>query len=209
MKYENVFVESLGYTLPSEIWTSEDVENRLEPLYQRLRFSVGRLELMTGIRERRFWPRSARPSQMSVQSCQMALDAAGWDAGQVGCLVHGSVCRDHLEPATACTVHHQLGLPDECVIYDTSNAWLGILSGMIQAANMIELGQINSALIVGSEGGRQLVETTIHHLNHDQRYTRKTVKPAFASLTIGSASCAVLLTHGSITWCRSSVLPLS
>ena len=47
---------SFGYTLPDEIVTSEELEQRLEPLYRRLRLPEGRLELMTGIRQRRFWP---------------------------------------------------------------------------------------------------------------------------------------------------------
>jgi len=199
MQYTDVCIESFGYTIPEEIWSSSEVESRLKPLYDRLKLPEGRLELMTGIKERRFWPGEARPSQMSVNSCRLALEAAEMDPKQVGALIHGSVGRDFLEPATACTVHHQLGMPRNCVIFDVSNACLGILSGMIQAANMIELGQIKSALIVGSEGGRQLVEHTIKSLNEDESLTRKSIKSAIASLTIGSASCAVLLTHSSIS----------
>ncbi len=199
MHYSNVCIESFGYTLPEEIWSSAVVEEKLKPLYERLKLPEGRLELMTGIRERRFWPRETPPSQLSVSSCQLALEAADVDPNSVGCLIHGSVCRDFLEPATACTVHHQVGLPRECFIFDVSNACLGILTGIVQAANMIELGQIKSALVVGSEGGRQLVENTIDTLNRDLNLTRKSIKSAVASLTIGSASCAVLLTHSSIS----------
>ena len=206
MNYSSVCIESFGYTVPSEIWSSDDVEQKLEPLYQRLKLPAGRLELMTGISERRFWPANVRPSQPSVSSCRLALEAAGFDREQVGCLIHASVCRDFLEPATACTVHHQLGLPESAVIYDVSNACLGIMNGMLQAANMIELGQIKAALVVGSEGGRQLVQTTIDTLNRDETLTRKSIKSAIASLTIGSASCAVLLTHESISKSKNRIV---
>ena len=199
MNYENVRIESFGYTIPDEVWSSSDIERKLDPLYSRLKLPEGRLELINGIKERRFWAPGVRPSENSVRSCQLAIEAANIDAAKIGLLVHGSVCRDFLEPATACTVHHQVGLPNDCVIYDVSNACLGLMNGMLQAANMIELGQINAALVVGSEGGRQLVETTIDTLNRDTSLTRKSVKPAFASLTIGSASCAILLTHESIS----------
>ena len=57
MRYQNVCIESFGYTLPEEIVTSDEIERRLQPLYQRLRLPEGRLELMTGIAERRFWKR--------------------------------------------------------------------------------------------------------------------------------------------------------
>ncbi len=195
MLYNHVCVESFGYTIPQEIWTSDNIELKLRPLYERLKLPAGRLELMTGIAERRFWAAGTSVGEQSVRSCQNSLEVADFDPSLVGCLIHGSVCRDFLEPATACSVHHHLGLPAECMIFDVSNACLGILSGMIQAANMIELGQIQAALVVGSEGGRQLVEHTIDTLNRDTTLTRKTIKDAVASLTIGSASCAVLLVH--------------
>jgi 3-oxoacyl-[acyl-carrier-protein] synthase-3 len=199
MRYHHVCIESLGYTLPAEVVSSDDLERLLEPLYSRLRLPPGRLELMTGIRERRFWPRGTLPSEVSIVSGRRALDAAGIAPQKVGALVHGSVCRDHLEPATACRVHHELGLPQQCQIYDVSNACLGLLNGMLQVANMIELGQIEAGLVVGSEGSRQLVETTIAALNRDTTLTRQQIKLAVASLTIGSASCAILLTRDAIS----------
>ncbi len=206
MRYQNVCLESIGYLLPHETWTSEDVEEKLQQLYERLKLPEGRLELMTGISERRFWARGITPGQLSVESCKLAIEAAEIDPSQIGCLIHGSVCRDFLEPATACSVHHKIGLVADCMIYDVSNACLGILSGMIQAANMIELGQIKAAIVVGSEGGRQLVETTIRTLNEDHTLTRKSIKNAIASLTIGSASCAMLLTHESISRSKNHIV---
>ena len=199
MKYHNVCIESLAYTLPEEVVTSAELEARLEPLYRRLRLPQGRLELMTGIRSRRIWEAGTLPSEKSVESAAKALRAAGLDKRHVGALVHASVCRDYLEPATACGVHHRLGLPPECLVYDVSNACLGILNGIVQLANMIELGQIRAGIVVGTESSRQLVETTIDALNADTSLTRAQVKLAIASLTIGSGSAAVLLTDRALS----------
>ncbi len=193
MQYQHVCIESLGYTLPDEIVTSDEIERRLEPLYRRLRLPEGRLEHMTGIAQRRFWAPGTMPSDKSVESGAKALAAAGLDREYVGALIHASVCRDHLEPATACRVHHLLRLPSRCMIYDVSNACLGLLNGMVQVANMIELGQIRAGLVVGTESSRQLVEHTIESLNAATHLTRRQIKTAIASLTIGSGSCAVLL----------------
>lgn len=194
MRYQNVCLDALGYVLPKEIVTSRELESRLEPLYRRLRLPEGRLEMMTGINARRFWPPGTLPSDISVISAERAISASGVDRDLIGALVHGSVCRDYLEPATACSVHHRLGLPKQCLIYDVSNACLGLLTGMIQVANMIELGQIRAGIVVGTEGGRELVETTIAELNRDETLNRKSIKTAVASLTIGSGSCAIVLT---------------
>ena len=195
MKYQNVCLEAVGYCLPDETVSSEEIERRLEPLYQRLRLPEGRLELMGGIRERRFWAPGVLPSDKSIESGELALAAAGIERWEIGLLIHGSVCRDYLEPATACRVHHGLGLSRRCVLYDVSNACLGLMNGVLQAANMIELGQVRAALVLGTESSRPLVETTINALNRDVSLTRSSIKSAIASLTIGSASSAVLLTH--------------
>ncbi len=86
MRYQNVCIESFGYTLPEEIVTSDEIEHRLAPLYQRLRLPEGRLELMTGIAQRRFWTPGTLPSDKSVESANKAIAAVGIDRA-----VHWSV----------------------------------------------------------------------------------------------------------------------
>lgn len=199
MQYSNVNLEALGYTLPPNSISTAQLEEELAPIYQRLNLPEGRLELMTGISARRFWDSDTLPGDKSVESANAAIEAAGLDRSSIGMLIHGSVCRDHLEPATAARVHHELGLPSDCHIFDISNACLGQLNGIVQAANAIELGQIQSALIVGTEDSRHLMHSTIHHLNTDLSITRNSIKNTIASLTIGSASSAILLTHRSIS----------
>jgi 3-oxoacyl-[acyl-carrier-protein] synthase-3 len=193
MHFRRVCLEAFGYSLPDEVVTTAEIEKRLAPLYELLRLPEGRLELMTGIRERRFFPPGTRPSTVSIESARKAIEASGIDRGHFGALIHGSVCRDYLEPATACRVHHGLDLVGDCLIYDVSNACLGLATGMIQVANMIELGQIRAGVVVGTECGRELVENTIGRLNGDLSLTRDSIKDSIASLTIGSASAAVVL----------------
>lgn len=193
MRFQNVCLEAVAYTLPDEIVTSDEIEHRLEPVYRRLRLPEGRLALMTGIDERRFWPRGSRPGDFSLQTAERLLAESGIDRGQVGALVHASVCRDHLEPATAARVHHALGLPPECLLYDVSNACLGLLNGVLQVASLIELGHVRAGLVVGTEDARPVVENTIRYLNEDATLSRDEIKLSVASLTLGSASAAMLL----------------
>jgi 3-oxoacyl-[acyl-carrier-protein] synthase III len=195
VRFNNVCLESIGGVLPAEVWSSDQVEQRLQPLYQRLKLPEGRLELMSGIGQRRVWPVGTLPSGPSIQSGNHAIEAAGIDRSRIGCLIHASVCRDFLEPATASRVHHGLSLPNQCWVYDVSNACLGIINGAVQIATMIESGAIDAGIVVGTENSRPLLTQTIDALNADETLTRQSVKPAFASLTIGSGSCAWLLVH--------------
>ncbi|MGN6134903.1 MAG: 3-oxoacyl-ACP synthase III [Aureliella sp.] len=199
MNFQHVCIESIGFQLPPHIVTSLELERGLAPTYQRLRLPEGRLELMSGIAERRFWDKGTPISGPSSVSARAALDASGIPAEKIGCLIHASVCRDYLEPATACRVHAALGLSPNCWVYDVSNACLGLLSGMVQIAQLIEAGVIEAGIVVGTESGRNLVEATIEALNADPSLTRQTIKPSFASLTIGSGSCAVLLASSRIS----------
>lgn len=193
MRYQHVCVEALAYSLPPHVVTSEELERRLSPVYDRFGVSVGRLELMTGIRERRFWDAGTKPGTISAVTAAKALEMSGLDPRHIGFLAHGSVCRDQLEPATASGVHHALRLPGSAFILDISNACLGILNGMILLADMIELGQVQAGIIVGTEVGRDLVEGTIDTLLDSPNLTKQDLKLAFASLTIGSGSAAVVL----------------
>lgn len=195
MKYENVCVEAIECALPTEIVTSDELENRLAPLYDRLKLPYGRLELMTGIQERGLWSRGSLPGDQSVLTAEKLLNTTGIARTKIGAFIHASVCRDYQEPATACDVHRRLGLTQEALICDVSNACLGLLTGAIHIANMIELGQIDAGIVVGTETSRALMETTIDELNTNQELTRKTIKDAFASLTIGSGSAAIMLVN--------------
>lgn len=195
MKYQHVRFQGFGYELPPEVITSEDIEERLAPVYNKLKLPQGRLELMSGIKERRFWPKGTRPSDGAVLAGEKAIAASGIPASELDCLIFTSVSRDMMEPATASFVHNQLGLPERCLVFDISNACLGFLDGMIFLANMIELGQVKCGLLVAGETAEGLLESTIQSLLADSSLTRKTIKYSFASLTIGSGAVALVMTH--------------
>jgi 3-oxoacyl-[acyl-carrier-protein] synthase-3 len=196
MRFENVSIAAVAHALPEERVSSEAIEERLAPVYERLHLRVGRLELMSGIRARRFWARGTRPSDAAARAGALALERGGVARERVGCLIHGAVSRDFLEPSTASRVHAALGLAPGCLVFDLSNACLGVLDGMVVVASMIERGDLQAGLVVAGEDGRALVDETIAALlasTSDERALRAELKQAFASLTIGSGACAVLL----------------
>jgi 3-oxoacyl-[acyl-carrier-protein] synthase III len=193
MRYEHVCIEAVTHTLPPHVVTSDEIERRLAPVYERLGLPAGRLELMTGIRERRWFDPGTLPGSISIQTANDAIERSGIDRRHFGALIHGSVCRDQMEPATAASVHSGTSLPESAFVMDVSNACLGLLNGMLIVADLIELGRIRAGVIVGTESGRDLVEGTIDSLLTDPSLTRQSIKPAFASLTIGSGSAAIVL----------------
>ncbi|PID74299.1 MAG: 3-oxoacyl-ACP synthase III [Deltaproteobacteria bacterium] len=193
MEYNNVCLDTLAYELAPRVISSEEIEKRLAPLYQRLGLRTGRLELMSGIQTRRLWKPGTRPSQAATMAGEKALVQSDIDPKEINCLIFCSVSKDMLEPATAAFVHRNLGLSSSALLFDVSNACLGFLDGMILLANMIELGQVDNGLIVSGETAEELLESTLALLVSDTSLTRKTIKPAFASLTIGSGAIAAYI----------------
>ena len=200
MRLSSVRIESVGTAIGDEVWTSTEIEQQLAPVYEKLNLSEGRLELMTGVRERRFFPRGTRPSEIARQAGAAALAGVSEEIrARIGALLHSSVCRDFAEPATASVVHAGLGLPERAMIFDLSNACLGFVNAITVVGAMIEARQIDAALIVSGEDGRELVESTIRVMRDDpERATRRQLKRYFPSLTIGSAGVAMLLVHESL-----------
>lgn len=193
MRYRNVAIENCTAFLPERRVTSAEIEAELEPLYSRLHLPEGRLEMMTGIAERRFWQPGTMPSQVAARAGLLALERAGLSGNELGALIYCGVSRDFVEPATSTVVHSLMNLPGSCQNFDISNACLGIASGIGVLAAMVELGQLDWGLAVTGENGGPLVYNTIRVLNTDMSIDRKSVKTQFASLTIGSSAAAVLV----------------
>lgn len=148
---------------------------------------------MSGIRERRLWPQGTRPSEAATFAGRRVLEKAELDPQEIECLIFTSVSRDMMEPATASFVHDNLKLSATALVFDISNACLGFLDGMVMLANMIELGQVANGLIVSGETAEELLESTLAILEGDESLSRKSIKPAFASLTIGSGAVALYM----------------
>ncbi len=199
MKFNNVVIESYGYDLSEKSVKSSDIETRLAPLYTKLKLPEGRLELMTGISERRMWEPGTKPSDLSTAAAKKCLAKSKIAPSDVDLLIHASVCRDFLEPATASVVHANLGLSRSAMIFDLSNACLGVINAIVVAGNMIESGQIKSALIVSGENGGPLLENTVDELLNNPTIDRKNIKKYIANLTIGSAATAIMITHKSLS----------
>lgn len=197
MKYSRVFLQSIGYELAPVVVTSTEIEERLAPLYEKLRIPAGQLEAWTGIAERRWWESGYKLTQGATAAAKRALESSPVKASDIGVLIYAGVCREQFEPATACGVAAELGISPDASVYDVSNACLGVLNGMVDIANRIELGQIRAGLVVSCETAREIIEYTIQRLLEDM--SMEAFTKSLATLTGGSGAVAVLLTDGSFS----------
>jgi 3-oxoacyl-[acyl-carrier-protein] synthase-3 len=191
MRYSRVHIESIGYELAPVVVSTAELEARLAPIYQELRMAPGQLELLTGISERRWWEPGYPLSAGAAAAGKKALAAAGLSGDDVDVLIYTGVCRENFEPATACAVAHELQVNPDAAVYDLSNACLGVLNGIVDVANRIELGQARAGLVVSAETAREINENVIDRMVRTT--SMELFRESVATFTGGSGAAAVLV----------------
>ncbi len=197
MHWKNVSILSVAYEDAPNLITSEELEDRIRPTMERLGVRRNLLVELSGIEERRHYDLDMAFSDMAKPAGEKAIEQAGIHKLQLGVLVNTSVCREFIEPSTACIIHHKLGLHTTCQNFDLGNACLGFVNGIEVVANMIELGQIDYGMVIDAEGTGWGVEQTIKRMQ-DPGCDEKLFRNNFASLTLGSGAAAMVLARSDL-----------
>ncbi len=197
MKFKNVSIMSVAHVEAPQRITSVQIGEMLTPTYDRFGIGNNLIETLTGILARRFWEEGVVPSAVATRAGELAIERAGIDRSRLGILINSSVCRDYIEPSTACIVHGNLGLDPHCMNYDVGNACLAFLNGMEIIGLMIERGQVDYGIVVDGESSRYAVECTIKRLLSPD-CDMNLLRDNFATLTLGSGAAAMVLARSDL-----------
>ena len=126
MKYSKVFLESFGYELAPNIFTTDQIEERLAPFFNAVGFEPGQLASLTGIKERRYWDEDHTLAEHAAAAGQKALEEAEISSSEIGALVFCGVGQDGFEPATSCSVADRLNMGENAAVFDVKSACLEI-----------------------------------------------------------------------------------
>ena len=206
-KFSNVCIESYAVNVPPNEVTSTALEDRLAKIYERLEIPFGTLEKISGMKSRFFWDRKVMPSQAATVAAERALENLPFDRSLIKALFSCSVCRDYFEPATATLVHGNLGLDEDAMTFDISNACIGFSNGMVTLANLIELGVVKAGMVVTGENVAGVVDSTLDYLlKREDSITRENFLRVLPTFTLGSGAAAMVLCHKSIATKGHSLL---
>ena len=197
MNFENLSIVSVRHADAPHRVTSAEIQSELSETMERLGLPADLLQSLAGIHERRFWNEQTTPSDAATLAAELVLEDADIDPSRIGVLINTSVCRDYVEPSTACLVHGNLKLPASCMNLDVGNACLAFLNGMEIVGNMIERGQVDYGMVVDGESSRFLTESTIARLKRPET-DMATFREEFASLTTGSGAVAMILARSDL-----------
>jgi len=194
-RYQRVHLEAIGYELAPVVVPSEELESRIESVYRALHIPAGQLRALTGVLERRWWEPGYPVSLGAAAAARHALSQCAVRPDELEAVIYASVCREQMEPATACRVAHEIGASRSASIYDISNACLGMINAIHDIANRIELGQIRAGIVVVCESARDINEIAIARLNEHRDMSVFT--QTLATLTGGSGAAALIISDGS------------
>ncbi len=194
-EFNETTISHIAVATPEYFQTSEEIERELSEIYYDLKLSKGRLEFLTGVTSRGFWPLATRPSDIATLAGEKLFNSYNIKREEIDFLIYSGVSRNALEPATASFVHANLKLKNHCPFFDLSNACLGMMDSLHIAANLLN-HQIKKILIVSGEHASPLYYQSIQYLKNLKRVSklnRKEMRHLLANFTLGSAGIATLI----------------
>jgi 3-oxoacyl-[acyl-carrier-protein] synthase-3 len=104
----------------------------------------------TGIRARHFADDGVNASDLALQACRQALEAAGCQAADIDLIIVATSTPDMVFPSTAAILQHKLGVAG-CPAFDLQAVCSGFVYALAVADSMIRCGTATRALVVGAE----------------------------------------------------------
>lgn len=111
----------------------------------------------TGIRARHFVDDGVYSSDLALQACQAALEAAGRTAQDIDLIIVATSTPDMVFPSTACILQNKLGANGGAA-FDVQAVCSGFVYALTVADAMIQTGAATKALVVGAEVFSRLLD---------------------------------------------------
>jgi len=153
MKCIRTEVIGCGHYLPQKVLTNDDLSKMVETNDEWI-------STRTGIRSRHVAQKDELTSDMALKAVNMALKNANVSAEELDLVLVATATPDLTTPATACILAKKLGVKSGTPAFDMNAACSGFVYALTMADNMIRLGQIKTAAVVGVENLSKIVDWT-------------------------------------------------
>ena len=142
-----------GYSLPAKVLTNDDLSKIVETNDEWI-------STRTGIRSRHVASDGEYTSDFCVKAAQMAMKNAQMSAEEIDFIILATVTPDNTFPSCAAKISKILGLRSGVAAMDINAACSGFVYATQIADNMIRLGQIKNALVIGAETLSRITDWT-------------------------------------------------
>jgi len=180
-------IESIGVKLPAKKVTSSEITDQLK-LLKPLKF-----ELLTGIYSRRVCSEKEDSLTLAIEAANDSLSHSKCKPEDIEMIISCSISKyvnglNHCyEPSLSLLIKDGIGNKN-ALNFDISNACAGMITGVHIAKNFITRGTVNNCLVVSGEYITSLCTNALRHIDSP-------LNTELASLTVGDAGAAVILTN--------------
>ncbi|MCL4135843.1 UNVERIFIED_CONTAM: hypothetical protein GTU68_017201, partial [Idotea baltica] len=141
-----------GSYLPERILTNEELSKKVDTTDEWIR-------TRTGIEQRHIAADGEMTSDLATSAGKAALEMAGIEANNLDMILVATATPDQTFPATATRVQTKLGMTGGFA-FDAQAVCSGFAYGLSIAAQFIETGKVNTALVIGAETFSRILDWT-------------------------------------------------
>ena len=153
MKCTRTAIIGCGHYLPAKVLTNDDLSKMVETNDEWI-------STRTGIRSRHVAEETELTSDLALKAINMAMENAHITAEDIDLILVATATPDNTSPATGCILAKKLGVKVGTPAFDLNAACSGFVYALTMADNMIRLGQIKTAVVVGVETLSKIVDWT-------------------------------------------------
>ena len=152
MKFIRSKIIGNGHYTPKKVLTNDDMAKMVDTNDEWI-------TTRTGIKSRCI-VEDEFTSDLAYHAAKMAVDKAGLRPDEIEMVVLATVTPDNTTPSTALKVAAKLGVNVGTPAFDISAACSGFVYALTMADNMIRLGQVKNAVVIGAETLSKITDWT-------------------------------------------------
>lgn len=153
MKCIRTEIIGCGHYLPAKVLTNDDLSKMVETNDEWI-------STRTGIRSRHIVAEGELTSDMAMHAVEMAMKNASVTAEDLNLVVVATLTPDNTTPSVAARVAGRLGVKLGTPAFDIGAACSGFVYAMAMVDNMIRLGQVKTAAVIGVESLSKVTDWT-------------------------------------------------
>jgi 3-oxoacyl-[acyl-carrier-protein] synthase-3 len=149
----------LGSHVPDRVVANDELpfldDRHVRQAVQQIETDDAWIQKRTGILERRYVPNdgSVATSDLALLAAQRALADAGVAAGELDCIIFGTLSPDFHFPGTGVVLQRKLGIAEttNCACFDIRQQCSAFIYGLQMADAFVRTGMYRRVLLVGAE----------------------------------------------------------
>lgn len=163
-RFHNIKITGISAAV-SNNWESLENANGGEEKY------IKKFIKTTGIKGRYRVNSMQTVSDLAYAAAQQIIKEKDLNRASIGAVIYITQQPDYFTPATACALHHRLGLSEDCLAFDVNQGCSGYIYGIELAASLLNNSNIQKVLMLaGDTPAREKNKDCATNLSNTHRF---------------------------------------